>query len=259
MKRIGKQKIILLISALVVIVAGILFFPRPRIIQVACTSTFAPNNYSNCKRQLIWESTFLTKKIRNTIYSFSNRNCTGFCGYYGNDLIVPSLTSPSLSPAHKLSEFQIEIGKYINGEEEAIALVKQYFPEVKKIQKTQSEIGKTMDIRAKGTLEKDGWRILFWQGSGDCPAGCLNNKQWYFIVIKTGIIRKVGESERVFNSRKNAFDESGLFLPYFLDDCPSQKVLDCTILNDPNRHWRCQQPYFDWIKTTCPGITVLQP
>lgn len=256
MKSIGKQKIILLISAIVVIVAGLLFFPRPKLIQVACTSTFTPNNYSNCERQLIWEQSFLIKQITNTIFSFFNRNCTGFCGFYGNDLIVPP---PTISPTHKPNEFQVESGKYITDEEGAIVIVKQYFPEVKKIQKTQSAIGQIMDIKTKETLEKDGWRILFWQGSGDCPAGCLNNQQWYFIVTKTGIIRKVGESKRVFNSKKNAIDENGLFLPYFLDDCPSQKVLDCTNLNDPDRHWRCQQPYFDWLKTTCPDVTVLQP
>lgn len=192
MKSLGKQKIILFISAVVIIVAGLLFFPR-------------------------------------------------------------------LSPTPKQDEFKVETGQYIADEEGAIALVKQHFTEVNKIQKTQSAVGQTMNIGTKETLEKDGWRILFWQGSGDCPAGCLNNQQWYFIVTKTGIIRKISESKRVFNSRKNAFDESGLSLPYFLDDCPSQKVLDCTNLNGPDRHWRCQQPYFDWLKSACPDITVLQP
>lgn len=257
MKRIGKQKIILLISIIVVIVTGLLFFPRPKIIQVACTSGFISTKDSDCGKQLIWEPTFLTKQISKTIFSFYTRNNKGFSnGYFGNDLLV---LSPTISPSLKSDEFQVETGKYISDEELAISLIKQYFPEVKNIQKSQTEIGQMMGIRTKENPGKDGWRILFWQGSGDCPAGCINNQQWYFIVEKTGVIRKVGESERIYNSRKNAFDESGQTLPYFVDDCPLQKVLDCTNLNDPDRHWKCQQPYLAFLKTTCPDITVLQP
>ena len=256
MKNIGKQKLILLISAIVVTVAG-LFVPRPKFIQAACTSTLTPSDFNNCGRQLIWEQSFITKQIANSIFSFFNRNRSGFpSGYYGNDFIVPSPTTPL---TYKPDEFQVESGKYITDEEGAIAIVKQYFPEVKKIQKTKSAVGQSMNIITKETLEKDGWRILFWQGSGDCPAGCLNNQYWYFIVTRTGIIRKIGEFKRVFNPRKNAFDETGLFLQYFINDCPSQKVIDCTNLDDPDRHWKCQQKYFDWIKTACPDITVLQP
>ena len=250
MKRVGKQKFTIFISV-VVLVFGILFSPRPKIIQVACTSNSISIKDSTCGKQLIWEPTFITTQISNNIARFIHRNCTGFsCGYYGNDLIV---SSP------KPGESRIETGKSIADEELAITIMKRYFPEVNKIKKTQSEIGQTMNIHTKENLEKDGWKILFWTGSGDCAVGCLNDKQWYFIVEKIGSIRKVGAAERVFNSRKNAIDESGVYMPYFLDDCPSKKVLDCTNLNDPDRHWKCQQPYLDWLKTTCLDVTILQP
>ena len=245
--------VLVLFFSVAVLVFGILFFPRPNMIQVTCTSTFTSDTSNTCGRKLIWKPTFFTTQLNIIITRFFHKDCTGFsCGYFGNDLIVPS-------PTDKLGESRIETGKSIADEEQAISLVKRYFPEVNKIKKTQSEIGQTMNIHTKENLEKDGWKILFWTGSGDCAVGCLNDKQWYFIVEKIGSIRKVGAAERVFNSRKNAIDESGVYMPYFLDDCPSKKVLDCTNLNDPDRHWKCQQPYLDWLKTTCLDVTILQP
>ena len=50
----------------------------------------------------------------------------------------------------------------ITNEDAAIALVKQLYPELEQIRKTQDNIGKLMDINTKTT--SDGWKILFWQG-----------------------------------------------------------------------------------------------
>lgn len=100
--------------------------------------------------------------------------------------------------------------------EKAIFLVQKSFPEVKSIKETPSvTIGKSMDIYAK---QKDGfWKMLFWQGSGDCEAGCLNGHEWYFIVRSNSSVEKVGEFERNFNSRKNGYDEEGTRIADFLD------------------------------------------
>lgn len=98
--------------------------------------------------------------------------------------------------------------------EKAIALIKNRYPELKNIEETpEVTIGKSMDIRAK--QEDDLWKILFWQGSGDCPAGCLNDHEWYFTVKNNGSVEKAGEFERNFNSRKNGYDEKGIRIPGF--------------------------------------------
>ncbi|GEM_PF-6873758 len=105
--------------------------------------------------------------------------------------------------------------KTLNSEEEAIIRVKIAYPKVKDIKKTSDIIGKSMNISAK---EADlGWKLMFWQGSGDCPSGCINNHYWYFIVHKNGKVEKIGEYERIYNSRKNASDETGSPIWDFLE------------------------------------------
>lgn len=90
----------------------------------------------------------------------------------------------------------------------AIALVKSQFAEVARIQKPASgSIGASQNVFA---FERaDGWDIAFWQGEGDCPAGCINNHYWYFSVKADGRIVKAGEYTRNFNSQTNSFDVSG--------------------------------------------------
>ncbi len=89
-----------------------------------------------------------------------------------------------------------------------IAVVKAKFPEVAKIQKKSSgTIGATTDITA--LQRADGWDLVFWEGWGDCPAGCINNRYSYFSVKQDGSVTKAGEYTRVFNADKNSFDTTG--------------------------------------------------
>jgi hypothetical protein len=90
----------------------------------------------------------------------------------------------------------------------AVAAVKARFPAVAKIEKTlKGTIGASTNIT---TLERaDGWNLVFWEGWGDCPAGCINNRYSYFSVKQDGSVAQVGEYARVFNADKNSFDLTG--------------------------------------------------
>lgn len=95
-----------------------------------------------------------------------------------------------------------------NSTESAIALVKQKFPEVANIKVSPpGMIGASTNITVVN-LRQDAIYLVFWQGWGDCPAGCINNRYHYFIV-KDGIATKAGEYTRVYNESKNDFDVSG--------------------------------------------------
>jgi len=51
--------------------------------------------------------------------------------------------------------------------------------------------------------------LVFWEGWGDCEAGCINNRYSYFSAKKDGSITKVGEYVRSYNEDKNAFETTG--------------------------------------------------
>lgn len=105
-----------------------------------------------------------------------------------------ALPSPSTSP--------------IMNADAAIALVKTQFVQVSKIQKAGAGIiGGSQNVFV---LERaDGWDLAFWEGSGDCPAGCINNHYYYFSVKKDGRVIKAGEYMRIYNSSTNSFDVTG--------------------------------------------------
>jgi hypothetical protein len=90
----------------------------------------------------------------------------------------------------------------------AIAAVKSQFVKVAQIRpKTAGAIGATTDITA---LERaDGWDLVFWQGSGDCPAGCIDNHYYYFSAKKDGRVLETGEYARIFDADKNTFAITG--------------------------------------------------
>jgi hypothetical protein len=90
----------------------------------------------------------------------------------------------------------------------AIAAVKSQFDQVGQVQpKSPGSIGGTTDITA---IERaDGWDLVFWKGSGDCPAGCIDNRYYYFSVKKDGRVMQSGEYARIFNADKNSFDITG--------------------------------------------------
>jgi hypothetical protein len=92
--------------------------------------------------------------------------------------------------------------------DEAIRLVKQKFPELQDIQKKPAGgIGASTDIVIQDRA--DGWNIIFWKGSGDCPSGCINNHYWYLAVDKSGTVVLAGEFVRDFDSAANAVKTSG--------------------------------------------------
>lgn len=96
----------------------------------------------------------------------------------------------------------------ITSADAAITIVKIQFPQVAKIQKAGAGvIGGSLNIVAIDRA--DGWDLAFWEGSGDCAAGCINNHYYYFSVKKDGRVIEAGEYVRVYNSNTNSFDVAG--------------------------------------------------
>lgn len=52
-------------------------------------------------------------------------------------------------------------------------------------------IGASSGVRCEHDEAGDEWHVTFWQGSGDCPAGCINKEDvaWY-LVDKDGRVFK---------------------------------------------------------------------
>ncbi len=96
----------------------------------------------------------------------------------------------------------------IENADAAIAAVKARFPEVAAINRTPRDmIGASTNITV---LDRpDGWDLVFWQGWGDCPSGCINNRYYYFATKKDGTIAKSGEYARVYDEQTNAFAVTG--------------------------------------------------
>ncbi len=113
--------------------------------------------------------------------------------------LMPSPSSPPSSPTPST----------VPNADAAIALVKSQFAEVAQVQKTPAgAIGASQNIFVFERTE--GWDIAFWQGDGDCPAGCINNHYWYFSVKRDGRLSQMGEYVRIFDSQKNSFNISGV-------------------------------------------------
>ena len=96
----------------------------------------------------------------------------------------------------------------------AIAAIKTRYPQVAKIQKTGAGVTEVTSVIGASTnittIERaDGWDFVFWEGSGDCPSGCINNHYYYFSAKKDENIARVGEYARTFNADKNAFETTG--------------------------------------------------
>ncbi|MBI5648919.1 MAG: hypothetical protein HZC40_00475 [Chloroflexi bacterium] len=97
----------------------------------------------------------------------------------------------------------------INSQDAAIAAIKTRFPEIAHIKATpRGTIGATTNITVLAPRQNEWW-VVFWEGSGDCPAGCINNRYWYFVVDRDGRVTPAGEYSRVFIAEKNAFEEKG--------------------------------------------------
>jgi len=97
----------------------------------------------------------------------------------------------------------------ITSADAAIAAIQARFPEVANIQRAASgTIGATTDIKVFDRGE--GWEIVFTEGWGDCMAGCINNRYYYFSVRRDGRITKVGEYARIFNETTNSYQTTGV-------------------------------------------------
>ena len=105
------------------------------------------------------------------------------------------------------AEGSVTSAPFVNADD-AIAAIKVRYPQVAKIQKTGTGvIGASTNIT---TIQRaDGWDFVFWEGSGDCPSGCINNHYYYFSAKKNGSIAQVGEYTRTFNADQNTFDTTG--------------------------------------------------
>jgi hypothetical protein len=92
--------------------------------------------------------------------------------------------------------------------DDAIRAVQSQYPAVADISDMpDTTIGKSEDIHVQP--QENGWRLIFWRGWGDCPAGCINSHYWYFIVSTDGAIELVGEYERVYEPRLSTYRETG--------------------------------------------------
>ena len=152
-----------------------------------------PRGLDLSSRDNIWNVIHLTAKV---VYV---RLGTSYLEVRSVDNLTQNVTPTPTPPS---------IPTPIANADAAIALVKARFSEVSKIQKAGSGIiGASTGIQV---FERaDGWDIAFWQGSGDCPSGCINNHYYYFSVKKDGTITKVGEYARNYNASANSFDTTG--------------------------------------------------
>ncbi|MCI0476669.1 MAG: hypothetical protein L0Y55_10515 [Anaerolineales bacterium] len=122
---------------------------------------------------------------------------------------MENLTPETPTPSAQASPAATVTSTGITSADAAIAAVQARFPEMAKIKKAvPSTIGGTTDIKVFDRGE--GWELAFVEGWGDCMAGCINNRYYYFSVRKDGRITKVGEYARVFNETTNAYQTSGV-------------------------------------------------
>jgi hypothetical protein len=122
---------------------------------------------------------------------------------------VENLTPETPTPPVQASPAATATPAGITSADAAIAAVQARFPEMAKIKKAApGTIGATTDIKVFDRGE--GWEIAFVEGWGDCPAGCINNRYYYFSVRRDGRITKVGEYARIYNESTNSFTTSGV-------------------------------------------------
>jgi hypothetical protein len=122
---------------------------------------------------------------------------------------VENLTPENSTPQAQASSAPSATPSGIASADAAIVAVQARFPDLAKIKKAASgSIGAMTDIKIFDRGE--GWEIVFVEGWGDCPSGCINNRYYYLSVRKDGRITKVGEYARIYNEATNAFQTSGV-------------------------------------------------
>ena len=128
----------------------------------------------------------------------------------------PSASTPTSTPsstatpgATRTVQARTATPAISSGADAAIAAVKAQFPKVANIKPSGAGmIGATTNITVIAPRVNEWW-LVFWEGWGDCPAGCINNRYSYFSVDKDGRATQAGEYARIFNSDKNTFDITG--------------------------------------------------
>ena len=92
--------------------------------------------------------------------------------------------------------------------EQAVAAAQQKFPDLIGIKPSlPGTIGASTNITTQE--QPDGWNLIFWKGSGDCMAGCINHHYWYVAAKYYGTLTLVGEYVREYDAGANAFKTSG--------------------------------------------------
>src|SRR2546430_544209 len=115
----------------------------------------------------------------------------------------PGINTPSAKPTNVSTP-----APKIEQAEQAITLAQQKFPELSAIKSAPANaIGAASNIWT--ISQPDGWNLVFWQGDGDCPAGCINNHYWYVSVSSGGDTTLVGEYVRAFDSAANTMQTRG--------------------------------------------------
>ena len=116
---------------------------------------------------------------------------------------TPTLSSTARTPVPTMT-----IASSISNADAAIAAVQARFPVVAKIQRVPANvIGASTGITVID--RSDGWDLVFREGSGDCMAGCINNRYYYFSVKKDASIKQAGEYSRIYNADKNNYEANG--------------------------------------------------
>lgn len=117
--------------------------------------------------------------------------------------LINFVASPQTVPQKPVGK-ELKVGS----SSEAIQLIQANFAEVSQIKPNLTP--KPFDPDRIVVLERGNrWDIVFQTGSGDCPAGCLNNYFWYFSVWQDGRVKKMGQFSRVFVSSLNSMQEKG--------------------------------------------------
>ncbi len=101
------------------------------------------------------------------------------------------------------------------------------------IQKCVAQIGCTQDVLTRAI--RNGWRISFFQGSGDCQAGCITKTYYNFIAYTNGTLIE----EATTNEYPNSYE--GVFCGGFILNAPQCPAGYTCILdtNNPDTGGAC--------------------
>jgi hypothetical protein len=125
------------------------------------------------------------------------------------EIVKPTASQPAIQPPSPPTMTPSDTPRRpLVTTEDAIHAVQSQYPAVADISDMpDTTIGKSEDIYVQP--QENGWRLIFWMGWGDCPAGCINSHYWYFTVGTDGAIELAAEYERVYEPGLSTFRETG--------------------------------------------------